>query len=229
MTAQLRLLTKEKKKTHNCRSGGCFQLPSGNTRHPDIQAKAATDRNLTETPSHLLSSLPGSTVSFHSHSFIHPFPFRSSPTPPSRTPKVSDPRFRNLPDLQLQASPSSYETITNQVSSRGERGNLLGRFAACFATTSWCHGGGAALRARLICSWKGVHRFLLVSWTNRSRGELRSLLALESAGDSFVCFHPCSSERVFVLCLIWFRFCSALILLLGRKKMPFFHRFCLDW
>jgi len=128
--------------------------------HPDIQAKAATDRNLTETPSHLLS-LASWIHRFFPFSFIHS---RFSPhqllLPELQSLRSSIPKPAGL---WLQASPSSYEAITNQVSSRGERGNLLGRFAACFATTSWCHGGGAASRARLICSWKGVHRFLLVS------------------------------------------------------------------
>jgi hypothetical protein len=75
---------------------------------------------------HLAFALPRfadpQSVSFHSHSFI-PVSFLTSSS--FQNPRVSDPRFRNLPDLRLLESPSSWET--DQVSSRGERGNLLGR------------------------------------------------------------------------------------------------------
>ena len=64
-------------------------------------------------------------------------------------------------------------------------------FAACFASSA-CH-GGAALRARLICSWEGVHTFLLV-WSLVRRWKPRTLLVHESGGD-FVSIRG-SSERV---------------------------------
>jgi hypothetical protein len=120
---------KRKEKKHSTVQAAEVFNYQHDTRHQgDIQAKAATDRNLTETPSHLLS------LASRIHRFF-PFPFRSSPTPPSRRTQSPILGSQNLPDLRLQASrsPPSYETNTNQVSSRGERGNLLGRrSAACF-------------------------------------------------------------------------------------------------
>lgn len=103
-------------------------------------------------------------------------------------------------------------------------------FAACFATTYWRH-GGAASRARLICSWKGVRRFLLVSWTNRSCGELREPLARSLQVISFSFQFPSVFFRIrFHPCLIWFRFCYTD--LFWKEKYAFFffsfQRFCLD-
>lgn len=126
---------------------------------------------------------------------------RSSPTNPFRNSQASDPRLRNLPDLR--ASQASYGT--SQVSSLRVSRPLLGG------------GGGAALRCAFNLFVGRRHPFVLVSWTNTSRG---TAIADSSGVDLFVSIRVLRNAFSHVLNLVsyfGFFFCSALILL-GRKQ-----------
>lgn len=89
-----------------------------NARHPDVQGKPATDRDLTETPSPRICSpsLRGSTVSFHSR-------FRSSVLTNKPLPEL--PSLRSSPQ-----KPAGFAGLSGVV------WNQPGQFAACFATAS---------------------------------------------------------------------------------------------
>jgi hypothetical protein len=126
---------------------------------------------------------------------------RSTPPNPFRNSQASDPRLRNLPDLR--ASQASYGT--SQVSSLRVSRPLLGG------------GGGAALRCAFNLFVGRRHPFVLVSWTNTSRG---TAIADSSGVDLFVSIRVLRNAFSHVLNLVsyfGFFFCSALILL-GRKQ-----------